>query len=289
MNRSDFKDWAAGRVRLLDGATGSNLRAAGMPVGVCGEVWIAEHPEALQQLQRSYVAAGSEIVIAPTFGANRVLLAGHGLEQDVGRLNRTLVAVSREAIGASALLAGDITTTGQPVLPGDDAAYRKLLDVYQEQAGAILDAGVDLFIIETLMGLTEAMAAVEAVRDLCELPILCTFSVQTDGKCYFDGSIFEAAEILPELGADAVGVNCSNGPDLLESVVRGLRRVCAVPVIAKPNAGLPTMTETGEAVYSMSPAEFARHMKTLIGAGASFVGGCCGTTPAHIRALRKAL
>ncbi len=289
MNRSDFKDWAAGHVRLLDGATGSNLRAAGMPVGVCGEVWIAEHPEALQQLQRSYVAAGSEVVTAPTFGANRVLLANHGLEQDVGRLNRALVAVSREAVGTAALLAGDITTTGQPVLPGDDAAYQKLLDVYREQAGAVLDAGVDLFIIETLMGLTEAMAAVEAVRGLCELPILCTFSVQTDGKCYFDGNVFEAAEILPELGADAVGVNCSNGPDLLESVVGGLHGVCTVPVIAKPNAGLPTMTETGEAVYSMGPADFARHMKTLLDAGASLVGGCCGTAPAHIRALREAL
>ncbi len=289
MNREPFKAWSAGQIRLLDGATGSNLRTAGMPTGVCGEAWICEHPEPLQALQRSYVDAGSEIVCAPTFGANRVLLGNYGLAHDVERLNRALVAISRAAVGHDALVAADLTTTGQAVLPGEDAAYRKLLDVYTEQAEAALSAGVDLVIIETLMGLTEAMAAVEAVRALCDLPILCSFSVQTDGKCYFDGNVFEAAEILPELGADAVGVNCSNGPDLLESVIAGVRRACSVPVIAKPNAGMPLMTDDGRAVYSMGPDAFAGHMKALLAAGASILGGCCGTTPEHIRALKAIL
>ena len=286
MNRSDFKIWSAERVRLLDGATGSNLREAGMPAGVCSETWICEHPEALQTLQRAYLAAGSEILLAPTFGANRILLANHGLEHKAEPLNRALVAISRDAAGREALVAADLTTTGQPVLPGDDAAYRRLLDVYTEQAEAVLSARVDLFLLETLMGLTEAMAAVEAVRALCDLPILCSFSVQADGKCYFDGNIFEAAETLPELGADAVGVNCSNGPDLLRSVVEGIRAVSAAPILAKPNAGLPVMTDDGRAVYSMGPEAFAGHMKTLIAAGACLVGGCCGTTPEHIRALK---
>ena len=139
------------------------------------------------------------------------------------------------------------------------------------------------------MGLTEGMAALEAVRALCDLPVLCSFSVQTDGKCYFDGSIFDAAEILPELGADAIGVNCSNGPDLLDSVVRGVKAVSPVPVLAKPNAGLPVMTDDGRAVYSMGPEAFAGHMKALIDTGASLLGGCCGTTPAHIQALKAIL
>ena len=249
MDRETFQTWTSDRIRLLDGATGSNLRAAGMPAGVCSETWVRTHPDVLQALQRAYVDAGSEIVLAPTFGANRVLLAHHGLEHEVEPLNRALVALSREAVGMDALVAGDITTTGEPVLPGEDAAYRRLLDVYTEQAEALLAAGVDLFFIETLMGLTEGMAALEAVRALCDLPVLCSFSVQADGKCYFDGSIFDAAEILPELGADAIGVNCSNGPDLLDSVVRGVKAVSPVPILAKPNAGLPVMTDDGRAGY----------------------------------------
>ena len=289
MDRETFQTWTSDRIRLLDGATGSNLRAAGMPAGVCSEDWIRSHPDTLQSLQRAYVDAGSEIVLAPTFGANRVLLAHHGLEHEVEPLNRALVALSREAVGMDALVAGDITTTGEPVLPGEDAAYRRLLDVYTEQAEALLTAGVDLFFIETLMGLTEGMAALEAVRALCDLPVLCSFSVQADGKCYFDGSIFDAAEILPELGADAIGVNCSNGPDLLDSVVRGVKAVSPVPILAKPNAGLPVMTDDGRAVYSMGPEAFAAHTKALVDAGASLLGGCCGTTPAHIQALKAIL
>ena len=289
MDREKFQTWTSDRIRLLDGATGSNLRAAGMPAGVFSETWVRTHPDVLQALQRAYVDAGSEIVLAPTFGANRVLLAHHGLEHEVEPLNRALVALSREAVSMDALVAGDITTTGEPVLPGEDAAYRRLLDVYTEQAEALLAAGVDLFFIETLMGLTEGMAALEAVRALCDLPVLCSFSVQADGKCYFDGSIFDAAEILPELGADAIGVNCSNGPDLLDSVVRGVKAVSPVPILAKPNAGLPVMTDDGRAVYSMGPEAFAAHTKALVDAGASLLGGCCGTTPAHIQALKAIL
>ena len=138
MDRETFQTWTSDRIRLLDGATGSNLRAAGMPAGVCSEDWIRSHPETLQTLQRAYVDAGSEIILAPTFGANRVLLAHHGLEHEVEPLNRALVALSREAVGMDALVAGDITTTGEPVLPGEDAAYRRLLDVYTEQAEALL-------------------------------------------------------------------------------------------------------------------------------------------------------
>ena len=289
MDRETFQTWTSDRIRLLDGATGSNLRAAGMPAGVCSEDWIRSHPDTLQSLQRAYVDAGSEIVLAPTFGANRVLLAHHGLEHEVEPLNRALVALSREAVGMDALVAGDITTTGEPVLPGEDAAYRRLLDVYTEQAEALLAAGVDLYFIETIRGQTEGMAALEAVRALCDLPVLCSFSVQADGKCYFDGSIFDAAEILPELGADAIGVNCSNGPDLLDSVVRGVKAVSPVPILAKPNAGLPVMTDDGRAVYSMGPEAFAAHTKALVDAGASLLGGCCGTTPAHIQALKAIL
>lgn len=289
MTRTDFSAWCQ-TARVLDGATGSMLRSAGMPVGVCSESWVLEHPDAVIALQRAYLAAGSEIIYAPSFGANRVLLAHYGLQNEVAAFNRELVAVSREAVGTQALVAGDMTTTGRPVTPGDDSAYAELLDIYREQAEALLTAGADLFAVETMMGLTECMAAIEAIRSLCELPILCTLSVYSDGKCYFDGSAAEAAEVLPGLGADAVGLNCSAGPDQLASVIRAMKAAAGeLPVVAKPNAGLPTITETGAAVYDMGPGPFTRHMLALKDAGASLLGGCCGTTPAHIAALRAAL
>ena len=286
MTRADFSAWC-GSVRLLDGATGSALRARGMPVGVCAERWILSAPQPLLDLQRAYLAAGSDVIYAPTFGANRALLGHYGLQDEVQTLNRELVQLSREAVGPAALLAGDMTTTGTPVAPGDDSAYAGLLEIYREQAEALLRAGVDLFAVETMMGVTECMAAVEAIRSLCDAPILCTLSVYSDGKCYFDGSAEEAAELLPGLGADAVGINCSSGPDQMGSVVRMMKRAAPdTPIAAKPNAGLPTILETGEAVYSMGPADFARHMQTLKADGARLLGGCCGTEPAYIAALR---
>ena len=263
------------------------LRTAGMPAGVCSESWILSHPQPLLDLQRAYLSASSEVIYAPTFGANRVLLGHHGLQDEVSALNRDLVQLSREAVGTEALLAGDMTTTGQPVLSGDDSAYAALLDIYREQAEALLHAGIDLFAVETMMGVTECMAAVEAIRSLCDTPILCTLSVYSDGKCYFDGSAEEAAEILPGLGADAVGLNCSSGPDQIGTVVRMMKKAAPdTPIAAKPNAGLPTITETGEAVYHMDPEAFARHMRALKQDGASLLGGCCGTGPSYIEALR---
>ena len=288
MTRTEFSAWCK-TVHLLDGATGSMLRRAGMPAGVCSETWILDHPQTLTALQRAYLAAGSEIIYAPTFGANRVLLGHHDLQREVRALNRDLVQLGREAVGTSALLAGDMTTTGRPVTPGDDSAYETLLEIYREQVEALLEAGVDLFAVETMMGVTECMAAIEAIRSLCETPILCTLSVYSDGKCYFDGSAEEAAELLPGLGADAVGINCSSGPDQMGSVVRMMHRAAGdTPIAAKPNAGLPERVDGG-VVYHCPPEEFAAYARAFAAAGVRIFGGCCGTTPAHIAALREAL
>ena len=221
MTRTEFSAWCK-TVHLLDGATGSMLRRAGMPAGVCSETWILDHPQTLIALQRAYLAAGSEIIYAPTFGANRVLLGHHDLQREVRALNRDLVQLGREAVGTSVLLAGDMTTTGRPVTPGDDSAYETLLEIYREQAEALLEAGVDLFAVETMMGVTECMAAIEAIRSLCETPILCTLSVYSDGKCYFDGSAEEAAELLPRRGRRGHQLLVRPGPD-------GLRRAHDAP------------------------------------------------------------
>ena len=286
MNRTEFQNWTKHHIRLMDGATGSNLMKAGMPRGVCTEQWVLEHPDAILALQSAYKAAGSDMVYAPTFCANRIALSGYGLQDDVSRMNRELVALSKKAVGSGVLVAGDMTTTGKPADPEDGDSYQQLLDAYREQAEALISGGVDLIGVETMMGVNECAAAIEAIRSLGDIAVICTLSVQSDGKCYFDGSVFEAAELLEALGADAIGVNCSTGPDQLESVIRTLKSTCSLPIVAKPNAGMPKILGTGEAVYSMEAGEFARHMERLVEAGASIIGGCCGTTPKFIEALR---
>lgn len=285
MNRTEFQAWLDGHVRLMDGATGSNLMKAGMPRGVCTERWVLDHPETIERLQKAYQKAGSDMVYAPTFCANRIALSGYGLAGEVPHLNRALVALSKKAVGEAVLVAGDMTTTGKPADPEDAEGYQLLLDAYREQAQALIEGGADLIGVETMMGVNECIAALEAIRSISDIAVLCTLSVQSDGKCYFDGSVFEAAEILEALGVDAVGVNCSTGPDQLESVVRTLKSSCSLPIVAKPNAGMPKILETGEAVYSMEAEAFAKHMGKLVEAGASVIGGCCGTTPEYIAAL----
>lgn len=277
MTRETFRALAEQGL-LLDGATGSNLMAAGMPRGVSSEDWVLRHPAVLQDLQRRYIAAGSQIVYAPTFTASRIYR-----NAPVDGLNRRLVAVSRQIAG-EAFVAGDVTTVGRADVP-----YEEMLENYREQIEALAAAGVDAIAIETMMGLPETTAALEAARAVCDLPVLCTFSVSSDGMLYFGGSLTEAAQTLEALGADAVGVNCSSGPDQLESVIRNLREAVEVPIVAKPNAGMPVIDDEGRAVYPMEPAAFGESMKRLIAAGASIAGGCCSTTPDHIAALHAAL
>ena len=289
MTREEFWTLAEEGVVLLDGATGSNLRRAGLPVGVSPELWILEHPQVLLELQRAYVDAGSQIIYAPTFGGNRISLMNYGLEEQTVRLNTALVRLSREAAGGRALVAGDLTTTGKALEPVGEMTYGLLYSIYQEQISALAEAGVDLLAVETMMGVEETAAALDAAQSVCGLAVLCSLSVEADGSALFDGNAAEAVATLQEMGAAAVGVNCSVGPDQLEAVVAGMKAVAQVPVIVKPNAGMPVMTETGEAVYSMGPEALARHMRTLVLAGAGAVGGCCGTTPEYIRQVRDTL
>ena len=289
MTREEFWTLAEEGVVLLDGATGSNLRRAGLPVGVSPELWILEHPQVLLELQRAYVDAGSQIIYAPTFGGNRISLMNYGLEEQTVRLNTALVRLSREAAGGRALVAGDLTTTGKALEPVGEMTYGQLYSIYQEQISALAEAGVDLLAVETMMGVEETAAALDAAQSVCGLAVLCSLSVEADGSALFDGTAAEAVATLQEMGAAAVGVNCSVGPDQLEAVTAGMKAVAQVPVLVKPNAGMPVMTETGEAVYSMGPEDFARHMRTLVLAGAGAVGGCCGTTPEYIRQMRDTL
>lgn len=276
-------------ILLLDGATGSNLMASGMPRGICTETWVIEHKEIFQELQRAYIAAGSQVIYAPTFGGNRINLAKHGLTNRIEEINRTLVGYSRELAGDGVYVAGDITTSGSFITADGDYTYDDAFKMYQEQVKILADAGIDLIAAETMINIEETLAAVDAANSVCDLPIMCTMTVEADGSIFSGGNAIEAAVSLEAAGADAVGINCSVGPDQLVSVVRSIKENVSIPVIAKPNAGMPTIDDRGNAVYSMNPEDFASYMKILIENGASVVGGCCGTTPAFIRALHDSI
>ena len=284
MTKQEFQELVNKGTVLLDGATGSNLMRAGMPRGVCTEQWICENPEPLSELQRAYKEAGSQIVYAPTFSANRISLTNHGLQDKVKELNTKLIEISRKAVGTDCLVAGDLTTTGQ-----QEVSYEELLEAYKEQIEAQLAAGADLLVAETMLGETEPMAVLDAAASLCDLAVMCTLTVESDGSLFFGGNIYDAARALADMGADAVGINCSTGPDQLLAVAENLRKAIDIPLIIKPNAGMPIIDAQGCPVYSMNAGDFSLHMKKLVEAGADIVGGCCGTTPEYIRKLKELL
>ena len=274
---------------FLDGATGSNLMAQGMPRGICTERWVIEHRDVIQKLQKAYIEAGSRIIYAPTFGGNRLSLKQHGLENKIQEINSTLVSYSREIVGNKAFVAGDITTSGQFVTADGEYTYEDAFEMYKEQITILKNAGVDLIAAETMINIEETLAAVDAANSVCDLPVMCTVTVEADGSIFSGGNAVEAAVAFESAGAAAVGINCSVGPDQLVSVIRNIREAVSIPVIAKPNAGMPVIDDQGNAVYSMNPADFAKHMQVLVENGAGIIGGCCGTTPDFIREMKKLL
>lgn len=275
-------------VVLLDGATGTNLQRAGMPVGVCPELWIIEHPDVLTALQQQFVAAGSQIVYAPTFTGNRIKLEEYGLQDRLVEINQSLVAISKKAVGPDVLVAGDMTMTGAQLYPLGDMMFDDLVQVYREQAKALYEGGCDLFVVETMMSLQETRAAVLAIRDVCDLPIMATLTFEKDGRTLYGTPPEVAVVVLQELGVSAIGLNCSTGPCDMVPLVDRMYEYATVPLIAKPNAGLPEIEE-GKTVYKTTPEEFAKDATILVEHGAHIVGGCCGTTPDHIRALKEAV
>ena len=273
---------------MLDGATGSELLRRGMPAGVCTEQWVLEHPGVLLELQREYVAAGSDVILAPTFGANAVKLEEHGLCGKVEEYNRRLVALSREAAAGRALVAGDLAPTGKLIEPFGDYTFEMLVAVYTEQAMALELAGVDLFVVETAMTMPEARAAVLAIRSVSDKPVLVSFTCDENGRTLSGTDVLAALIVMQGMGVSAFGLNCSAGPaEMLEQLQR-LSPYARVPLLAKPNAGLPEMVD-GETVYRCAPEEFASYARAMAEAGVRVFGGCCGTTPEHIAVLRKAV
>ena len=291
MTKQEFKQFIENGPIILDGAMGTGLMKAGMSVDECTEKWAVEHPEVVMEIQRAYIEAGAQILYAPTFGANRIKLKEYGLEEEIAFFNKELVALSKktaETTDRKVLVAGDLTMTGQIPYPVGDVPFEVFVDTYKEQARLLVEAGVDLMVIETMMSLQECRAAVLAIREVCDLPIMATLTYNEDGRTLYGTPPEVAINVLQTLGVDAVGVNCSTGPEGMVPIVEKMAEYATIPLIAKPNAGLPEL-EGNETVYRMSPEEFARTGKKLIEAGAALVGGCCGTTPTHIEALAEAV
>ncbi|MCM1181409.1 MAG: homocysteine S-methyltransferase family protein [Clostridium sp.] len=289
MTKEQFRTLVKQKILVLDGATGSNLQCAGMPTGVCPEQWILEHPEVLVKLQTAYINAGSNIIYAPTFTCNRIKLEEYGLEEQLAGMNRQLVALSKEAVaktGYRAYVAGNLTMTGRQLYPIGKLTLEELIDVYKEQIRILADAGVDLLVVETMMSLAEARAALIAAKETCELPVIISMTYNEDGRTLYGTDPRTAVVVLQSLGADVIGINCSTGPAEMIPLVEQMKQYANVPVLAKPNAGMPELID-GETVYAMTPEEFALHGRSLVQAGAGIIGGCCGTTPAHITALAQ--
>ncbi len=288
MTKKEFREYIKKEPIILDGATGTNLMAAGMPIGVCPEKWVMDHPDVLLELQRAFVEAGTNIVYAPTFTGNRIKLEEYDLADDLEEINTTLVKLSKEAVGDKALVAGDMTMTGRQLFPLGDLMFDELVEVYKEQAGVLASAGADLFVVETMMSLQECRAAVLAIKEVSDLPIMVTLTYNEDGRTLFGTPPETAVVVLQSLGVDVIGINCSTGPMEMVEPVKKMAEYSTIPILAKPNAGLPELVD-GNTIYRMTPEEFAEAGVALVQAGAAIVGGCCGTTPAHIKALADAV
>ncbi len=288
MTKREFKELAESKLIILDGGMGSCLIKEGMPQGVCPEVWMLENPDVQYKIQSNYAKAGADIIYAPTFTSNRPKLAEHGVDDRLEEINIGLVETARKAADSAdhkVYVAGDMTMTGIMLKPMGPMDFEELIDIYKEQVNALIKAGVDLFIVETMMSLQETRACVIAIKECCDLPIMATLTFETDGRTLMGSDAKTAAITLASLGVDAIGTNCSTGPKDMVNTVTAMCEVVDIPVIAKPNAGIPRLNEAGETVYDNTAENFANEVELLIEAGASVIGGCCGTDPDYIRCV----
>lgn len=280
---------------LADGAMGTMLFAAGLQFGDPPEMWNVALPQGsiVRQIHRAYLDAGSRIILTNTFGGNRLRLSLHGNEPRVTELNQMAAILLRaevDAAGGTALVAGDIGPTGSIMFPIGPLEFEAAVDVFAEQAHALVAGGVDLIWIETMSDLEEIHAAIEGVRRVApETPIIATMTFDTRGHTMMGVSPERAARALVEWGADAIGGNCGNGPDEIVPVIAKMR--AAVPdalLVSKSNAGMPELVDM-QAVYKAEPPVMAEYALDVRHAGASIIGACCGSTPAHLRAMAEAL
>ena len=273
---------------LMDGATGTELQKRGMPLGACTEQWALEHPEALLELQRAYVEAGAQVLVTPTLGANRGALEKFGLADRVEEYNARLTGLTRQAAAGRALVAGDLGPTLHAIPPYGETPFEVLVGFYAEQAAALERAGVDLFLVESVMAMAEARAAVLGIRESgSRRPILVTCYCDEEGRTPSGTDVLACAIVMQGMGVTAFGLNCVD-PAVAEEQLARLHLYTDLPLIAEPSAGLPDLA-SGKPDYPDNADAFARRTPQWAAAGVRIFGGCCGTAPAHIAALGRAM
>ena len=273
---------------LLDGATGSNLQKMGMPRGCCTEEWILANPDALVSLQREYVKAGSNVLYAPTFQAQPIALDRVNLAKQAEAINAHLVALSKSA-APNVLVAGNLTTLAAFCDSYDPNHFDLLVENYRVQIGGLLEGGADFLAAETLMYPQEAEAIFTAAELEGAQAMLFTFTMQSDGSLFSGRDVGPVLKELEDAGACAVGFNCVAADNMTAGLVSKLRRYVKGPLVCKPNAGNPVIGQDGIPQYPMQPREFAEIVADCSAMGANILGGCCGTTPAHIAAVKDRL
>lgn len=273
---------------ILDGATGTELQKKGFTGETSTEEWVLAHPEAVRELHDGYIESGSQIVFAPTFGANRLKLSDRGLGDRTAEWNRAIVRMVKEQVRDRAYVCGDIGPTGKFIAPIGDLSFEDLVTVYTEQAAALEEAGADLYAIETMMTLPEVRAAILAVKSVSRKPVFVSMTCDENGRTLTGTDVLAALFVAEGMGADAFGLNCSAGPDELLRQLERLSPYASIPLLSKPNAGLPEVIG-GKTYYNCTPEEFVSKIPAFAKAGVMVYGGCCGTTKAHIAALSEAV
>lgn len=280
---------ASGRTLVADGATGTMLQEAGIPVGTPGESWVLERPNEISRLHRAYLDAGSDMILTSTFGATRVRLRTAGLDSLVAEINLTAAEIAREAAGDEVYVGGDIGPSGEMMTPLGQLTFESAVDMFAEQARALSSGSIDCIYIETMSDLNEAKAAVTGSMQVTDLPILCTFSFDTHGRTGMGVSPTQAGLAMVELGVSAIGANCGHAPEEVLEILKELRQVASnAYLIAKPNAGVPKLVNR-KAVYDASPERMADLAQQYVELGASIVGACCGSSPEHIAAIAQSI
>ncbi len=279
-----------GEIIISDGALGTMLQAAGLEPGICPEIWNADFPERVEAIARAYVTAGSQAVETNTFGANRFKMSHYGLQNRVAELNRKAVEITRRAVGPDGIVLGSVGPTGVLLMMGD-VSEQELYEAFKEQCMALAEAGADAICIETMTAIDEATLAVRAAKENTSVEVICTMTfdktIQGDFRTMMGISPEDMTHALKSAGADVIGTNCGNGMENMISIVEEIRRTDPViPILVHANAGKPHFHD-GNNIFDETPEITASYVPRLINAGATCIGGCCGTTPEHIRMIKN--